>query len=139
MTKVLFIWFLLILAEIVRNWDIIEEKDKRPIYFESSVLRLAVGFVFWMGSPFIWHGMTYWQWWGMIPMMLFSFWFLFDYGLNIARGKKPFWYLNPEGSFLDRLQCKYPNAYPWFWWKLFLMTGGFSLFHYGLDAIWTGV
>lgn len=148
MTAITLIWVVLIALEIARNWYIIQWRQRRPTYWKSTVGRIIIGGTFWIVTPCIWPQMTRWQWYGLIPMMGTSFWYLFDYGLNLARrlfpGKtgyriRPIWYLNPNGSLLDQLQCKYPHAYAWFWWKLFLMTGGFSLFHYGLNAIWEGV
>ena len=140
MMTVIFVWGFLIGCEIFRNCLMIDKKKMRPVYWQSNVGRIAIGFLFWVASPvFIWKDMTYWQWWGMIPMMLFSFWFFFDYGLNLARKKKPFYYLNPEGSFLDKLQCNYPASYPWFWWKFMLMYAGIITFYYGMDALWNGV
>lgn len=137
---VIFCWLFLIYLEIARNFYLIENRKQRPVYWQSNVGRVVVGFVFWIISPwFIWPSMNYWHWWGMVPMMLLSFWFFFDYGLNVVRQVKPFYYLNPEGSFLDRFQCNYPNSYVWFWWKLMLMITGVMLFHYGLDYIWIGV
>lgn len=132
-------WLMIIGFEILRNYCIIDIDQERPVYWWSTVLRTFVGFIFWVGSPFMDSSMTWWQWWAMIPMMLTSFWFFFDYGLNLARKKKPFYYLNPEGSLLDKFQCKYPGTWPWFCWKFILMLGGLIIFHYGLDAIWIGV
>lgn len=126
-------------CEIRRNYVIIEIDKQRPVYWRSAVLRIFVGFIFWIASPFMWPAMTWWQWWGMIPMMALSFWFIFDYGLNLARNVKPLYYINPKGSFLDRFQHKHPNSYVWFWWKFILMLWGLIIFHYGLDAIWNGV
>lgn len=144
MTWILITWLAIIMADIIRNWVIIEVKKQRPNYFWSNVLRIAVGFVFWLLSPVLFR-MTEWQWWSMIPMMLFTFWYCFDYGLTQFRNtfninNKPrivFDYLNPNGSWLDRMQCKYPDKYPWFWFKFFLMLAGIALYFYGLDAIWT--
>lgn len=132
------LWLVIIGFEIVRNYWMIDLDHERPVYWQSTVLRIAVGFVFWLLSPFMDHTMSYGQWWGMIPMMVLSFWFCFDYGLNLARGKKPFYYLNPEGSLLDKFQCNYPNTYVWFWWKLILMLAGLMVRYYGVDNLWNG-
>lgn len=139
MITIVNILLLLYSFEILRNYHIIEVNMSRPVYWKSTVLRLFVGFTVWVSAPFIWRDMTYWQWWGMIPMMLTSFWWIFDYGLNFVRRIRPFYYLNPKGSFLDRFQCNYPNTYVWFWFKLFLMFAGWLVFYYGMDAIWNGV
>lgn len=132
----IFAWIIIVGFEILRNYLIIEAEEQRPVYWKSTVLRIAVGFAFWIGGPFMDSRLTWWQWWGMIPMMLLTFWFVFDYGLNLARQKAPFYYLNPEGSFLDKLQCNYPNTYTWFWWKLMLMAVGIDLFIEGINVTW---
>lgn len=139
MIYIYIIWSILIALEIWRNWYLIERLKRRPTYWMSTVGRILVGFIFWFASPFIHPGLSWWQWWGEIAMMVFTFGYFFDYGLNIARGIRPVWYLNPKGSILDQLQCKYPNSFAWFWWKLFLMMTGISMMEYGLDAIWNGV
>lgn len=141
MIAIFLIWFVLILLEILRNRHIIELDHERPVYWLRTAIRIVIAFVFWVISPFIYTKMTYWQWWGMVPMMVLTFWWFFDYGLILARNildkkKLPFYYLNPRGSFLDRLQNKYPAPYPWFWWKFFLMTAGVDLFIQGLDVVW---
>lgn len=148
MNWTLLTWIVLIWVEIFRNWCIIEVGNKRPTYWWSNIIRITVGFMFWIVSPML-ARMDYYQWWGMIPMMLFTFWFVFDYGLNLVRNlvyrieddhrePLPFYYLNPKGSWLDRLQYKYPHPYPWFWFKLILMVGGLMLFYYGIDFIANG-
>lgn len=139
MITLILLWVALIIAEIGRHQYMIEDDHNRPTYWKVTIERIFVGFIFWVCSPFTWKEMTYWQWWGMLPMMGTSFWFIFDYGLNLARKKKPFYYLNPKGSFLDKFQCEYPAPYFWFWVKLIFMYGGWIMFNYGLDAIWNGV
>ena len=128
-------WMLIIVLEIIRNYHIIDIKKRRPVYWQSNVLRIAVGFGFWVVAPIV-AKIPYWSWWGMIPMMLFTFWFVFDYGLNLARKKRPFFYLNPKGSWLDRFQYNSTGTFSWFFWKLILMAGGLWLFFKGLDVAW---
>ena len=146
MNWILAIWFALIGVEIFRNWSIIEVGKKRPTYWWSNLIRIVVGFIFWLLCPVVFE-IGYYQWLGMIPMMLLTFWWCFDYGLTQFRNLVhrilkdgheliAFYYLNPKGSWLDRMQCRYPHPYPWFWWKLFLMVGGLLLYYYGLNAAW---
>jgi hypothetical protein len=136
MMIVFIIYMFLIFLEIYRNYYIIEIKKRRPVYWRSTWLRLTVGAAFWFGS-LIFSSMPYWSRWGMIPMMVLTFWFVFDYGLNIVRKKKPFFYLNPNGSWLDKFQYNSTGTFSWFWWKLFLMIGGLLLYFKGLDFAWT--
>lgn len=143
LTSILLLWIALIVAEIVRNWYIIDEKNSRPVYSASTMLRIVVGFIFWLTTPVVFE-ISYYQWWGMVFMMLFTFWFIFDYGLNQFRNivtfkfyYLPFFYLNRKGSWLDQMQCNYPHPFPWFCFKVILMVGGIALFYYGIDFIWT--
>lgn len=140
------IWLLLIAFEILRNWSIMEVANKRPTYWYSNLLRVTAGAIFWLLTG-LFHVLSFWQWMGMLPMMVLTFWFIFDYGLVCFRNfmnkvletkRDPivFYYLNPNGSLIDRLQCKYPHPFPWFWWKLLLMITGIYIFHSGLDTIW---
>jgi len=140
------LWIFIICVEIFRNWCIIEVSNKRPTYWWSNVIRIAIGFIFWVVVK-LFSDINHWQWWGMIPMMLFSFWWIFDYGLsafrnlmnrimNKAIAKIPFCYLNPNGSFLDQFQCKYPGELPWFWFKFVFMIAGFIVFKQGINSVW---
>ncbi len=148
-TLIYCIWFSLITIEIFRNWCIIYMKNRRPRYWWSSIIRIAIAFTFWIMVGALSNGktLTHYQWWGMPLMMVFTCWFTFDYGLYQFRNLMykvslkeytpiVFWYLNPKGSWLDQLQCKHPHAYPWFWFKLLLGAASITIFHYGLDAIW---
>lgn len=132
---ILYIWLgyiVLVCLEIARNYRIIEEKKQRPIYLRRWFIRVAVSLVYWI--PFYWV-LPYYQWLGMLVMMPLTFWFVFDYGLNAAR-RKPFAYLNPNGSWLDRLQVNSTGVAAWFFWKLILMAAGVWLFYKGVDVIW---
>lgn len=127
-------WLLLICVEIFRNWSIIIVKNRRPTYWWSNVIRIVVGFIFWVAVGPLTRPAP--DKYNAIPiMMLFSFWFVFDYGLNLARRKSPVYYLNPKGSWIDRMQCKYPDALPWFIWKFFLMVAAISLCEMGFNRI----
>lgn len=142
-------WFVLIFIEIWRNWYIIQVNKKRPVYWYSQLLRYVIGFLYWVGVGAISNGHTiaHEQWWGLSIMMLFTFWFFFDYGLNqfrnlmnrIRKAGVPtiqFDYLNPKGSWLDQMQYKFPGTFPWFCFKALLALTGITLFHYGIDIIW---
>jgi hypothetical protein len=60
--------------------------------------------------PLIQIGFTY----------VITFWFLFDTGLNIMRGRA-LYYLG--SSFLDKLQKNYPNEFVWFVFKAIAFIG----------------
>lgn len=47
----------------------------------------------------------------------FIFWFVFDYSLNLMRGKN---LLYLGDGFIDKLQKNYGGNYAWFFWKLIL-------------------
>lgn len=132
MIGITIIWLFIIAVEIFRNWCIIEVGKRRPTYWWSNVIRVAVGFLFWvLAKAFI--NISAAQWWAMIPMMLLTFWWCFDYGLNQFRnmmnrlqrsGVPPifFAYLNPKGSWLDQYQYhNWPGIVPWFYIKASLM------------------
>lgn len=143
------IWFLLIGVEIFRNWSIIAVRRRRPTYWWSTVLRIVAGFIFWWLVKLVARPDTG-HLYALPIMMVFTFWWVFDYGLNMVRmflplpsketywkpiWDKPFYYLNPDGSWLDKFQCKHPHPYAWFWFKLFLAMGSVSLFEKGLQAL----
>jgi hypothetical protein len=142
MIGVLFTYLALVVVEIFRNWCIIFKRKRRPTYWWSTVIRVSIAFIFWIVAPNI-VGMNGYQWWGMLIMMFFAGWWVFDYGLNLVRRFlpgaqfiKPFFYLNPTGSFLDRLQCRYPNDLFWFWGKFVLMVASLQLYFGGVDIVW---
>lgn len=123
-------WLALIALEVWRNYYIIVKNKHNPNHNVSTILRVVVGFAFWLVTPLLQHNpMRIDQWWAMPFMMAMTFFFLFDFWLNICRDL-PYWYLG-DTSKLDRLQKKYPGAFPWFWWKLMLAIGSVALFEYG--------
>lgn len=145
MIHIFIAWIIIIGVEIFRNWCIVEVDGKRPTYWWSNTIRISVGFIFWTIVPLV-IKIGYWNWLVMPLMMVLTFWWMFDYGLTLSRNWSRklmktgdpivFYYLNPKGSWLDQLQCKYPHPYPWFWFKLFLMGAGILLYFNGLDFVW---
>lgn len=142
MIWILLTYLALVAVEIFRNWCIIFKRKRRPTYWWSTTIRVAIAFAFWIAAPNL-VPMNRYHWWGMLFMMIFTGWWVFDYGLTLARRilpgaefNKPFYYLNPNGSFLDQLQCKYPNTIFWFWVKLVLMIASLQVFFGGIDIIW---
>ena len=111
------------------------------------MIRIIISGFYWMIVGKV-APITQMQWYAMPIMMLFTFWFTFDYGFNQFRNMmyhfilKPgytpisYCYLNPEGSWIDKFQCKYMDLFVWFVFKLFLMSGSIAWFQYGLDAAW---
>lgn len=119
-------WLLLIAIEITRNWFIIEVKHEGPNHLLGSLYRAAIGimwFIVFFKLGFLW----YW----LIPFQLFSFWFLFDTFLNIARGK-PIAYLDDpkdavEDSIIDTISQKLFHVEVIFYLKLILFIGATSI------------
>lgn len=103
-------WFIFIALEIVRNYYMIVVKDKKPVYFQSFILRgwahiSIIVFVYDVTVPSEWLPIykifesDYW------PILLFhvtSFWILFDLTLNILR-KKPWNYRGKTSGWLDSI------------------------------------
>lgn len=115
----------LCLLEIWWDWRLIEKKHRSPNYRGSNRLRVAVGALVWLVYP-VFVKMEHWQWLMAPVVMGVVYWFVFDYGLNVARGK-PLMYLG-EGSRLDRWQKKQGGEKVWFWIKFWLMiTGAYVL------------
>lgn len=132
---------MLILAEVARNYYVIEVKKQNPDHRLFMACRLIVGMAFWMVAPLMaelstdWFGtspMRHDQWLGLPFMQAFTFFFLFDWLLNISRGL-PYWYLGK--STIDSWQKDHGGAFGWFWWRLMLAAGGYSLFLKGLSAV----
>ncbi len=90
-------WLAIIALEIVRNWYVIERKKQTPDYHTSVIFRflaLLVVNALVAPNPFFW------------AFQVFSFWVLFDIGLNLVR-RKPLFYLG-ENSYIDRTSNKSP-------------------------------
>ena len=102
--------YVLVLLEIWWDWRLIERKLRRPDYRGSNWLRLIVGFVLWVIWPLMVE-VSHAQWLFSPVMMFFNFWFVFDYGLNKARGKK---LIHLGTNMSDRLQREYGGELVWF-------------------------
>lgn len=126
------IWLILIALEVWRNWYKIEKKKVRINHKGAILIRIIVGFVFWVLIPLA-VSLPVDRYWALPIMMSLTFWFLFDLGLNMARGRSYF-YLGEE-SWLDKKLKSTVGAWGWFWWKLFLAIGGIITFEYGFKAI----
>jgi hypothetical protein len=126
------IWLLLVLAEVARNYYVINIQGRNPNHGLALAVRVLLGIVFWFLSPLI-SDLRPDQWWALPVMMFFTFGFIFDLGLNIAR-KRPYWYLGGK-SVIDTFQRDHGGAFPWFWWRLMLAIASVDLFHRGFKAL----
>lgn len=93
----IFIWFIFILIEAIRNYYIIEISKSTPDYLQSFILR---------GMASILHGIfcnvqDLEQYFYLVVFQTSSFWLLFDLTLNLLR-KKDIFYLG-ENSLIDKL------------------------------------
>jgi hypothetical protein len=89
--------FLILLAfELARNWYVIERLKQTPNQAKGWLLRvLVIHFVSFVKFDFdLWPTVTYWIGCGL------AFWFPFDVGLNLIRGKV--WNYLGKDAFLDR-------------------------------------
>ncbi len=138
MIWILTTYLFIIFIEIFRNWCIIDAGNSRPTYWWSNVLRVAASFLFWICTGWF-SDITGEQWWALVPVMLFMFWWVFDYGLIQFRNfmgrilnadPQLEWYrLNPKGSILDQFQCKHFSLPAWFVIKLVLMVASITLLY----------
>jgi len=126
------IWFTLIALEVWRNWYKIEKKKIRINHKGATLLRIIVGFAFWAFIPLA-LPIPVDRYLALPVMMSLTFWFLFDLGLNIARGRSYF-YLG-EDSWLDKKMKSSLGAWPWFWFKLCFAIGGVLTFEYGFKGV----
>lgn len=114
------IWLLFILAEVYRNYYMIEKQKSSPNYGISFVLRAmaAIAHGIYMDVRYdiypdnMWD-YTYWESvLILLPLLIFqttTFYLLFDPLLNYTR-KKPFNDIG-EANWLDRFGQKHPKAY----------------------------
>ncbi len=133
MNALLTFWFILIIAEAVRNWYVIEKLKKPVDHVEFTILRIGVSVLYW-AFAYSWvmsNEMPFESWLFMPVMMSLTFWFHFDLLLNILRGKHPLYY--GEGSWLDRIQRKFPL--PATWLKFLLAYSAITVWYKGLDII----
>lgn len=106
------------LGEAYRNYLLIK-RGKDPHNWGTYLGRLAGIIIMVTVIPGNWE-----YFWTNLIGSLFIFWFLFDYSLNLLRGKELL-YLSDKG--VDALQKKYPGAFPWFVWKAILALAGGSI------------
>lgn len=67
-----------------------------------------------------------WALYQIVPTYTIAFWFLFDTGLNVLRGR-PLYYLG--SSFLDKLQKNYPHELVWFVFKAIAFIGFVGMYY----------
>jgi hypothetical protein len=105
-------WFLFVALAIITQWDIIENKHRYPDKSLWFILRVVIAafFMWW----FVAIG-YYWYW--TIIFMAGSFWWPFNTGLNLMRGK-PIAHLSPENSLVDKLLVKTIGYQITFWLSL---------------------
>lgn len=98
----LLIWFAFIGIAIFANWLLIDKKISpwHPLNAAITIL-FACSFAYHDPRP---H-------WFIILCSLSTYWFIFDTGLNIARGEL-LWYLG-KGSIIDRLSQRAPLQVVW--------------------------
>lgn len=115
----IFVIDFLALLEIWWDWRLIERKQRSPNYRGSNWLRFVVGFVVWISWPLMVE-VSHAQWLFSPVMMFANFWFVFDYGLNKARGKD-FDHLGTNR--IDTFQREHGGERRWFWIKAGLAVG----------------
>jgi len=98
----LIIWIAFIGIAVFYNWLLIEKHISpwHPLNASITII-FAIVFAYYDPRPN----------WFVIPCALSTYWFLFDTGLNLARGKI-IWYLG-QGSVIDRLSQKAPLQVVW--------------------------
>ncbi len=113
------IFLFLVACEVTWDWYHMEKLNKSPNYAGSNMLRVLLGMVFWAAAPTMKH-MTPIEYILLPVFMGVSYWFFFDWWLNLARtwsgNSKPYWYLG-ENSKLDKWQKANGGAFAWFWIK----------------------
>ena len=107
-----------VILEVAWDWYHMEKLNKGPNYHGSNLIRCIVGMVIWAAAPTLkeMDQYKYLMW----PVVMFvSFWFLFDWWLNLVRtwsgNYRPYWYLGDNT--LDRWQKRNGGAFAWFWIK----------------------
>ncbi|MFN6088935.1 MAG: hypothetical protein ACK47E_09335 [Cyclobacteriaceae bacterium] len=110
--------FIIILSvELIRNWYIIVRLRQSPNHAKGVVLRLMAFFF----VALITYDAEPVQMWTYIIFCFLSFWFPFDVGLNLLRGKA--WNYQGQTSLIDRLTYRFADIV----WivKFALMVYGF--------------
>lgn len=115
---------IVIIIDIMYNWHLIETKHKEPNHYLLWLTRAMIAIA-------IVYNPDKLEWVLRALALVPLYWFVFDYGLNKARGKR-LMYLGDEslislkdmirhydGSFslLDQIQLKTLGEYPWFIFK----------------------
>lgn len=131
MIEIFLIWLAFIFLEIISDWYMITILKISPNHTHSFWLRFGAGLLWFWISGFIFR--IEFQRWILIPIMeAFTFWFIFDYGLNLAR-KMPLLHLGT--SKIDTWQKNTLGELPWFWFKFILCGASIAAYFYGLDKI----
>lgn len=94
-------WIFVVLLAVVSQWYIIEKKKVYPNKLLWFVIRAAVA-----GGFLVWYNELGYVWYWSLIYMAGTFWLPFNESLNYLRGK-PFGYLSPKNSFVDRMIVKY--------------------------------
>lgn len=116
MTAILVMWFVFIVLEVIRNWHLIEHLKMDVDHVGATFFRLTVFGTYWIVCLFfVDRAIPIESWLFMPVMMAFTFWCIFDVGLNLMRGKSLLYF--GEGSWLDRKQSAWPL--PWVIFKFF--------------------
>jgi len=108
------IFILLVLCEVTWDWYHITKLNQSPNYKGSNIIRVLVGGAFWACIPLVTKELSAEQWWFVPVPMFFGFWFLFDWWLNVFRGRS-YWYLGSNR--LDQWQRNNGGSFAWFWIK----------------------
>lgn len=135
------LWFMIIVADVLRNYYIIEKKKQSPDYLQSFIFRGAGAIVhgIWVdGIYHIFSELPYARSWahftelafqGWVPLLMFqvfSFALLFNTMLNSLRNQD-FDYIGKESGWIETVLSKLPgnirvrSIYFWF------LLGGFIL------------
>lgn len=111
----LLIWIAFIGGFIYYQWYIIEKKKQRPFYlFDFFVIK---GPAFILYGVYVWDTQNDLRTLNILLWCLTSFWILMDLGLNVSRGKSPF-YVGKKSGWLD----KFGVWLPWAYWALKLLA-----------------
>lgn len=99
------LWFLFIIEEVIRNWYVIEIKKRNINHNTEATIRIAFAtlllLLMFPKNGNLLHVMCW------FIGAFFSFWLLFNIGLNALRGK-PFGYVG-KAALLDKLEAVSPS------------------------------
>lgn len=129
-----FLWILVIVAAVVSQWYVIEKLRKypnKPVWFFIRGL-VAGGFLY----LYIYQGYV-WYW--ALVYMVFTFWWLFNTGLNILRGKE-LTYLSPKNSLIDKVLLKvFKYEYIIFMFSFILFLASVGIISFYGHCTWTEI